>query len=136
MPIVTESQTASSFLQLLTNALHDQHQIYNFISQNKTILAAPVRNGFLNNNTNITSINLTRKHNTHSPTMLGGRAKEVSNTKFSTLNRQRPNRQIEQPNQSEDCAKCQVPASSSQKAYQYNVASVYGQQPRKNATKR
>ena len=24
---VTESQTASSFLQLLTNALHDQHQI-------------------------------------------------------------------------------------------------------------
>ena len=46
--IVTESQTASSFLQLLTNALHDQHQVYNFISQNKTIMAAPVRNGFLN----------------------------------------------------------------------------------------
>ena len=49
---VTESQTASSFLQLLTNALHDQHQIYDFISQNKTIMAALVRNCFLNNNTN------------------------------------------------------------------------------------
>ena len=45
---VTESQTASSFLQLLTNALHDQHQIYDFILQNKTIMAALVRNGFLN----------------------------------------------------------------------------------------
>ena len=50
---VTESQTASSFLQLLTNALHDQHQIYDFILQNKTIMAALVRNGFLNKyNTN------------------------------------------------------------------------------------
>ena len=57
---VTESQTASSFLQLLTNVLHDQHQIYNFISQNKTIMAAPVRNSF--------------------SMMLGGRAKEVSNS--------------------------------------------------------
>ena len=50
---VTESQTASSFLRLLTNELHDQHQIYHFILQNKTIMAELVRNGFLNKyNTN------------------------------------------------------------------------------------
>ena len=59
---VTESQTASSFLQLLTNALHDQHQIYDFILQNKTIMAALVRNGFLNK----CYINqLQREHNAH-----------------------------------------------------------------------
>ena len=62
---VTEFKTASSFLQLLTNALHDQHQIYNFISQNKTIMAAPVRNGFLNSNTNFKMFQYVRQLQTY-----------------------------------------------------------------------
>ena len=76
--IVTESQTASSFLQLLTNALHDQHQIYDFILQNKTIMAALVRNGFLNKyNINFNMFPCVDTYKlTSLPTMLGGRAKE------------------------------------------------------------
>ena len=90
---VTESQTASSFLQLLTNALHDQHQIYDFILQNKTIMAALVGNGFLDNNTNFKMFQYV---DTYKLTNDVGRTSKgkYQITKFSTLSRQRPKGQI------------------------------------------
>ena len=103
---VTESQTASSFLQLLTNALHDQHQIYDFISQNKTIMAALVRNGFQR--------------------CWGDEQKKESNYKILYQSRQCPKGQkIQQPNQSKGSVQMQSYSQLKSKGLPNNVASLY-----------